>query len=179
MAEFFEDRPFFKTLEGKLHLVGVEIGVDSAENAYRMMTNLDIKKLYLIDPWCGYGGMDGHGVIGDDADAQLCYEHAIKIMAEFGDKIIFIKAKSENAVKAIPYNMDFVYIDGNHRYEYVKKDIELYYPKVKIGGVLAGHDFKSGEAGVKRAVEEYFDTDYTYCHPSWDWFHVKKFERRK
>lgn len=177
MAEFFANRPCFRNLIGKYDLVGVEIGVLDAENAYKIMTNLDIKKLYLIDPWCGYGDMDGHGVIGDNSDAQKCYEHAVKIMKEFGDKIIFIRAMSENAVKAIPNNVDFVYIDGNHRYEYVKRDIELYYPKVKAGGMLAGHDFKSGEAGVQRAVEEFFGKDYNTPSKEWDWCHTKKDER--
>ena len=47
---------------------------------------------------------------------------------------------SEDAVDDIPEKLDFVYIDGNHAYEYVKKDIGLYYPKLKKGGVIGGHD---------------------------------------
>ena len=89
------------------------------------------------------------------------------------DKVVFIKSLSEEAVGKVPENVDFVYIDGNHRYEYVKKDIELYWPKIKIGGVLAGHDFKSGEDGVRKAVKEYFGGRYTHIERSWDWFCIK------
>ena len=54
-----------------------------------------------------------------------------------------------------PDDVDFVYIDGNHSYEFVKKDIELYYPKVRNGGILGGHDFNL--YGVAKAVVEFID----------------------
>ena len=38
-------------------------------------------------------------------------------------------------------SLDFVYIDGNHLYPAVKKDIDLWWPKVKAGGVMGGHDY--------------------------------------
>jgi cephalosporin hydroxylase len=38
-------------------------------------------------------------------------------------------------------SLDFVYIDANHAYNYVVQDIELWYPKVKKGGYLCGHDY--------------------------------------
>lgn len=53
-------------------------------------------------------------------------------------------------------SLDFVYIDANHFYDYVKKDIELWYPKIKKGGILAGHDFiNNNNCQVKQAVEEF------------------------
>jgi predicted O-methyltransferase YrrM len=174
IMDFFSDRPFFKSLLDKYDLVGAEIGVDSAVNAHNIMTNLDMKKLYLIDPWCNYGGLKYHGVIEEDDIAQICYEHSLKVMEKFGDRVVFIRELSEDAVDKIGDSLDFVYIDGNHRYEYVKKDIELYYPKVKMGGVVAGHDFKSGEPGVKKAVEECFGSDFERFGKSWDWMHLKK-----
>jgi hypothetical protein len=53
-----------------------------------------------------------------------------------------------------------VYIDGNHDYLFVKKDIELYYPLVKVGGVMGGHDYSPlsiSHLGVIRAVSEFAD----------------------
>ena len=38
-------------------------------------------------------------------------------------------------------SLDFVYIDGNHKYEYVLQDLNLWYPKVKQGGYLMGDDY--------------------------------------
>ena len=51
-------------------------------------------------------------------------------------------------------SVDFVFIDGNHWYDYVKKDIEAWLPKIKKGGMISGHDYQ--EAGVSTAVGETF-----------------------
>ena len=48
-----------------------------------------------------------------------------------------------------------MYLDGNHEYEFVKRDIELYYPKVKQGGVLGGDNFDPIFPSVARAVLEF------------------------
>jgi predicted O-methyltransferase YrrM len=53
---------------------------------------------------------------------------------------------------------DFVYIDGDHRYAAVKEDLELYFKKLKVRGLLCGDDYaESGwwKAGVARAVDEF------------------------
>lgn len=172
MGDFFEERPSFKNLIGKYDLVGAEIGVYYGENAFQIMTNLSIKKLYLIDPWFGYAELNGHGVIGDVNLAAECYESTCKLMEEFGDKVKIIPALSEAVVKVFEDNsLDFIYIDGNHRYPWVLKDIKNYIPKVKLGGQIAGHDFKNGEKGVQRAVKEEFGDNYD--NKCWDWWHTK------
>jgi hypothetical protein len=50
-------------------------------------------------------------------------------------------------------SLDFVFIDGDHRYECVKADIEAWLPKMKSGSILAGHDYGWCE-DVRRAVHE-------------------------
>lgn len=50
-------------------------------------------------------------------------------------------------------SLDFVMIDGDHRYESVVKDIYNWFPKVKIGGILSGHDFGTIES-VRIAVAD-------------------------
>lgn len=65
------------------------------------------------------------------------------------------KMTSEEASKKfLPESLDFVFIDGSHAYEFVKLDLACWYPKVKPGGIIAGHD-KTFE-GVKQAVDEFF-----------------------
>jgi len=76
-----------------------------------------------------------------------------------GFKATFIKKYSMEAVKDIPNeSLDFVYIDGNHRYGFVKEDLWEWGKKVRVGGILSGHDyyeFRSGNKGVVMAVNEY------------------------
>jgi predicted O-methyltransferase YrrM len=51
-------------------------------------------------------------------------------------------------------SIDFCFIDANHEYEFIKRDIEAYLPKMKDGGIISGHDF--GYHGVSKAVNEIF-----------------------
>ena len=68
---------------------------------------------------------------------------------------MFIRAYSEEAVVGIPGGLDFVYIDGNHSYDFVKRDVELYGPKLKLGGILGFDD--TGFVSVSRVVIETID----------------------
>jgi predicted O-methyltransferase YrrM len=58
-------------------------------------------------------------------------------------------------------SLDFVYIDGRHDYTGVKEDVEAWYPKLKEGGLFAGHDFvldeilQTGDFGVQKGVSEF------------------------
>jgi len=151
------NRPSIRTLENKKDLIGVEIGTDTGENALNMLENLDIKKLYLVDPYTIYDGIVGIGCNNNEEQCKQCEEEASKKLEKYEDKIVWVKETSENAINKIPDEIDFVYVDGNHRYEYAKKDIELYYPKVKEGGLISFHDFDYHE--VRKAVESSFDKD--------------------
>ncbi len=53
-------------------------------------------------------------------------------------------------------SIDFCFIDANHTYEYVSRDIAAYLPKMKKGGVIAGHDYNMSHPGVIQAVNEAF-----------------------
>jgi hypothetical protein len=58
-------------------------------------------------------------------------------------------------------SLDFVYIDARHDRASVLEDLAAWYPKVRAGGIIAGHDyvdgtFPSGVFGVKSAVDEFF-----------------------
>ena len=63
---------------------------------------------------------------------------------------------------------EFVYIDADHTYESVKKDLELYLPKVKNGGIIGGHDYTDNWVEVRQAVDEVFGSpDRKYDDGSW------------
>jgi len=81
-----------------------------------------------------------------------------------------IKGNSlEVAGKITDGSLDWVYIDADHRYENAKADIETWFPKVRKGGIVSGHDYikdysVSGiDFGVWRAVDEFCkDNNYKF-----------------
>jgi hypothetical protein len=140
---------------GKEELKGVEIGVDHGFNAKTILENLSIKKLYLID--------------------IKFKKTTINRLSKYKDKIEFIEKYSDKAAKEIPDNMDFIYVDGGHDYQCVKKDIELYYPKVKNGGIFGGHDFDANHIDICKAVFEFVQKNNLNLYGrNSDWWIVKK-----
>jgi len=185
------------TLVNKSNLVGVEIGVGTGINALNILENLDIKKLYLIDPYVDFFNVsteltiiqegvpkskykldriDARSIHVDVDSNSLCKEVAIETVKKYNDKIVWIYDVSLSAVNKIKDNeLDFVYIDGNHRYEYVKEDIILYKDKVKKGGLVSGHDFDRDY--VEKAVREIVKEDIYYGksdnRANLDWWYIK------
>jgi hypothetical protein len=73
------------------------------------------------------------------------------------DKINIIKSISwDGALNYEDNSLEFVFIDAGHDYESVKKDLNAWYPKVKLGGTIAGHDYHY-DCGVYPAVNEFFE----------------------
>ena len=164
----FLTRPMIKFIanQNKKDLIGVEIGVDKGLNALTILKTLHIKKLYLIDI---YKPFTVDGITHDNTNA---YKIAKENLAKYKDKIEFVIKKSEESITEIPNELDFVYVDGDHSYEGAKKDIELYYPKVKEGGIIGGDDFSIYFPGVARAVTEFCKDKKLYGDKT-DWWIVK------
>jgi hypothetical protein len=183
------NRPSLKNLSGRKDLVGVEIGTYAGLNALNMLQNLDIKKLYLIDPYKMYDGLEVVKGTSSSEEFDRAKAKAHSLLLPYADKIVWIEKKSEDAVKFINEPLDFVYIDGNHEYPWVKKDLELYYSLVKDGGLVAGHDYDTedynnpGPNSTVFAVQEFFkklgiEVDSAECYDdpqSKDWWHIKTY----
>jgi len=147
-------------------LIGAEIGVEYGLNAKTMLKYISIEKLYLIDPY--YDNQDN--ISGDER-----YKKTKKYLAKYSNKIKFIRKTSEQALDDIPIELDFVYIDGAHNYNAIKKDIELYYKKVKKGGIIGGHDFWASEIGVCKAALEFAENNNLKLYGKLtDWWIIKK-----
>lgn len=149
-------------------LTGIEIGVYHGVNSLRMFQNLPIKHLYLVDPYLPYEE--------NILFLPKSFDTALKKLEPYHDRITPLQMKSEEAIYYIPEYLDFVYIDGNHSYEHVKRDISLYYPKIRLGGVIGGHDIANNPLSkdIKRAVEEFcIKNNLKYYVKIPDWWIVK------
>jgi len=119
--------------------VGVEVGSFKGEFAKEICKVWD-GNLYMVDVWRGLGDeyMDAsnHNIHTD------AYAQAMKSIEGYENRAVMIRTDSYTASGIFPdERLDFVYIDANHAYDYVKDDILNWYPKVKKGGYLMGHDY--------------------------------------
>lgn len=146
-------KPALKQLKGRSELIGAEVGVYEGINAGYCLKELDIKCMFLIDPYMAYKNY-APKTLGLKTNLDRAEKVAHAALGDYGHKIKWIKKKSAEAAEAfIDGSLDFVYIDGNHSYDSVREDIGLYYPKLKEGGLLAGHDYDYLD--VKKAVDEW------------------------
>ena len=157
------NRPSLRSLKEKKELVGAEIGVSDGGNALNILENLDIKKLYLLDPYINYEHF---------TDVAIWKQEAYQKLEKYKDKIVWIEKKSDDAINDIPDNLDFAYIDGGHQYNEIKNDIINYYPKIKDGGLISFHDFEldSVRVAILETIKEIVYSDSCIdCEPLEAW----------
>jgi predicted O-methyltransferase YrrM len=148
---FAWERRWVTELRERSNLTVVEIGVRHAGHAEYMLNSLDIEHLYLIDPYDAYGDYQEAW----DHERMSSAEERARSRLKNYEQVTFVKEYSSAAVDLIPEQVDLVYIDGNHAYEYVQEDIANYYDRIRAGGILAGHDYVWPFFDVIRAVEEF------------------------
>ncbi len=163
----------FVKVRFKGEIVGAEVGVKLGENAVDMLTNMpNLSLLYLIDPYLPY------------VDWNTPYKYRIQVIQAqakqnlqvFSDRVKWVPHKSEDSESEINHDLDFMYIDGNHDYEFVQKDIELAMHKVKSGGVIGGDDYNKTHdfPGVIKAVDDACKTFGLILNvKDFDWWIVK------
>ena len=132
--ELINLRPSFKTLVNKKNIVGLEIGVGKGLNSLNIFKNLDIAKLYLVDV-ADPPGEPGVSLVQDP-------------------KVKFVKIDSLEFLQTFDEKLDFVYLDGSHEFYHVLNELPLAYNKLKIGGILSGHDYE--QFGVMAAVQTFY-----------------------
>ena len=150
--------------------VGAEIGVNLGNFAEQILRIVRPAELHLIDPWkyetaaiykaAVYGGRAERG------QEQMDKRHAgvvSRFEKEIGaHNVIVHRGESANVLKGFPDDYFYwVYIDGNHLYEYVIMDLKVSARKTKIGGYITGDDYVDGgwwKGSVKKAVDEFTKT---------------------
>lgn len=107
-------------------------------------------QLFAVDIWNEWEDLNG------DPEQPYIYQIYNRVLEVTNTRPYIQDIKCRSDLAAVNFEdkfFDFVYIDANHSYENVKKDILAWLPKVKVGGIIAGHDYYEGE-GVKVVVDE-------------------------
>jgi len=146
--------------------VCAEVGTWRGDHAQVILRTTRPKLLYLIDPWehreeGAYEGALYGGLAAGQSAMDATYT---SVLARFAERIearqVLVKRqRSDEAARAFGDDeLDWVYIDGDHRYEGVKADLENFARVVKPGGFIAGDDYgRQGwwGDGVTMAVDEF------------------------
>ena len=164
--------------------VCIEIGVAAGIFSRDIINTISPKKLYLVDPWqIGYdkNSDETYGDVLSYLPTAYSTEDQYKnILCDFyneikNNQVIVRPDFSYNVVDDLPDNyFDFIYIDSCHLYNSVKADLNMFLPKLKLNGLMCGHDyFNFDNFGVIQAVDEFceeqkFEMIYL-VNDSWDW----------
>lgn len=146
---------------------GAEVGVWRGDFSKRLLQQVKPRLLHLIDPWVVYSGSTYRASKYGDRKSQdfmdSVYQYVLdRFESQIGSgQVVVHRSTSEDASMRIEDgSLDWVYIDGNHDYAYVRKDLMLYADKLRSGGLLCGDDYMSGRwwgDGVIRAVDEFVE----------------------
>lgn len=131
---------------------GAEIGVADGRYSLTLFETIPGLELLCVDPWLRYSN-NPRGGPQEQHDGN--YEKAKARLTPY--RATLVRNFSVPAVRSVPLgSLDFVYIDGNHCYEYVREDLEHWSARVRSGGIVAGHDYYEFKwAGVVEAVKLY------------------------
>lgn len=147
---------FLKSLRRDLYKVfaqadykkGVEVGSWTGTNAIEIFTEVPNIDLTLVDPWAPFSSHNQETM-------NKIHRRCVRRTRKWEPTIL--RKTSEDAVKDFEDgSLDFVYIDAMHDFDHVMIDIIKWAPKVRVGGIVSGHDYFFGyQMGIIGAVHAY------------------------
>jgi hypothetical protein len=145
---------------------GVKVGVGAGFFSMAILENSKVEKLWSVDPW------DANLITRTPQEAlDSDYKHCIELLRPYGDRSQIVRDRaevyfevlaeqlkcagySENGYLHLGRYLDFVYIDADHTYAGTFLQMCLWSRVLRLGGVLAGHDYNNC-LEVRRAVWAY------------------------
>jgi hypothetical protein len=147
----------------KLNLkTGIELGVQRAEFSKNNLANWKSCTSYsLVDIWANQiNYVDSANV--DNSEQELILKEAQNNVFPWKDKVKFYRNSTLQAATLVPDDsLDFIYVDARHDYCGVSDDINAWYAKLKVGGIMAGHDYLSQDDLL--AIDRKTDQDWSIC----------------
>lgn len=146
-------------------ITGAEVGVFDGYTSEVLLRERPDLKLWMVDSWKPYA--DASSLSQLDAAA---FDRALATATWWTDfamnrRFLLREASPRAADRFANDSLDFAFLDGSHLYEAVCADLFAWWPKVRTGGLLTGHDYgvyqdAKGAWGVRRAVDEFAERNH-------------------
>ena len=155
--------------------IGVEIGCQAGESSEKILER-GVMRLWVVDPYKKYDGY----LEGGSTDFVAWKNQAVNRLSKWvtEGKCVFMEMTSmEASLRFRQGQLDFVFIDGNHAFEYVLSDCIAWWDKVKEGGLFCGHDYsflKPPTHDVRRAVDMWAERNGVSVSPIGECWMVRK-----
>lgn len=132
---------------------------------------MNFEKVISIDPWDNnFFKTDGKKFKTNMSEVEAQFD----LMRKDFPNIKKMKMTGDSAVQFFEdESIDMVYIDALHTYEAVRQDLLNWYPKVKKGGIISGHDYQESFPGVMKAVNEFLGHPPFFIGKDSSWMSVK------
>lgn len=134
---------FPKMINDNNYVKCVEIGVYKGAFSEILLNKCPSINLHSVDLWIDMEGKPMDEIM----------EGCKVLLSPYADRNKMVKGDSLTASAMFEDNsLDFVYIDADHSYESTMADILAWIPKVRVGGVLAGHDYTKKKTSNKQPL---------------------------
>jgi len=144
--------------------ISVEVGVWRGDFSNDIMRILNPVKFYGVDPYRlhdDYGDCPDPVEYANQQNLDHLYHRVAQRYEGWAGAELLRTTGVEAAQRFADSSLDLVYIDGDHSREFVSNDIRAWWPKIRPGGILSGHDYTPGNPqkghiyGVIEAVDEH------------------------
>jgi len=151
-------------LTNRSHKIGAEVGVFEGATSKKLLEAFpDLEELICVDIWEPDEEFMLHTPykIGHVYNAnwnKVRSRFVDQVMKPYGRRVVPLQMMSIHAAELFRDGLfDFIFVDANHGYPFVREDIENWWPKLKIGGLMCGDDYiEKPTYGVIQAVDELF-----------------------
>ncbi len=139
--------------------IGAYLGRSTAYLASCILRSGKPIRVYVIDLWDGWFHHEDQQSVPMNEGTDVFW-HFMRNMRCAGLDSVLCPLKMDSVQAASLFedgSVDFVFVDGDHGYEPVKRDLTAWFPKVRPGGVIAGHDYGNPDfPGVRDGADEFF-----------------------
>lgn len=157
LAELFHELDFQRV---------VEVGVCKGEYSEILLKANPQATVYGVDPFIPYAE---YGDYRRSKTINAYHEEAKKLLDKYPNYQLIEETSVEATKSFRDGSIDAVYIDANHRFEFVVADIQAWLPKVRKGGIISGHDYAKIKQPTNTHVYQAVN-GYTDSHQVKPWF---------